>query len=215
VPIEVFDYRRDVKNVFIAPTVRGRFLRMEPGESATPHSHDLADELFLVLQGQCEFEIEGDRAVLGPGQLCVARVNQHHAVRVVGDEPMTMFLTVTPHLEPTHTFWDDQGNKLPPVYAQSTRTERLAAGAPTGAIVDLARCFLQAAHSLAAAATTHAAAQQTNIPHLDATLDYGGDPCKQALDAVWYELARIYEPLRELETSWNDLAARVADQIDT
>ena len=214
-PIEVFDYRRDVKNVFIAPTVRGRFLRMEPGEIAPRHSHDLGDELFLVLHGQCEFEIEGDRAVLGPGQLCVARVNQHHAVRVVGDEPMTMFLTVTPHLEPTHTFWDDQGNKLPPVYAQSTRTERLGAGSPTGAIADLTQRFLLAAQSLAAAAATHAAAQQTNIPHLDAMLDGGGGPCKRALDAVWYELAKIYEPLRELETTWNDLAARVTDEIGT
>ncbi len=214
-PIEVFDYRRDVKNVFIAPTVRGRFLRMEPGETGARHSHDLGDELFLVLQGQCEFEIEGDRAVLGPGQLCVARVNQHHGVRVVGDEPMTMFLTVTPHLEPTHTFWDDQGNKLPPVYAQSTRTERLAAGDPPGTIADLTQRFLQAAHSLAAATTTHATAQQTNIPQLDATLDTGRDPCKEALDAVWYALAKIYEPLRELETTWNDLAARVTDQIAT
>jgi quercetin dioxygenase-like cupin family protein len=215
VPIEVFDYRRDVKNVFIAPTVRGRFLRMEPGETGARHSHDLGDELFLVLQGQCEFEIEGDRAVLGPGELCVAKVNEHHSVRVVGDEPMTMFLTVTPHLEPTHTFWDEQGNKLPPVYAQSTRNERLAAGDPSGTIADLTQRFLQTAESLAAVASTHATAQQANIPQLDATLADGGDACKQALDAVWYALAEIYEPFRDLETTWNALAARVADQLET
>lgn len=214
-PIEVFDYRRDVKNVFIAPTVRGRFLRMEPGEVGARHSHDLGDELFLVLQGQCEFEIEGDRAVLGPGELCVARVNEHHSVRVVGDEPMTMFLTVTPHIEPTHTFWDDRGSKLPPVYAQSTRAERLATGDPPGTVADLTQRFLQAANALAAAAATHATVQQTNIPHLEANLAAGGADCKQALDDVWNALARIYEPLRDLETTWNALAARVADRLET
>jgi quercetin dioxygenase-like cupin family protein len=211
VPIEVFDYRRDVKNVFIAPTVRGRFLRMEPGEIGPRHSHDLGDELFLILQGQCEFEIEGDRAVLGPGQLCVARVNQLHEVRVVGDEPMVMFLTVTPHLEPTHTFWDDAGRKLPPVYGSATRAERLAAGEATEPIADLCARFLRAAHDLAAAASEHARAQVAAIPHLDETVDGGGDVCKEALDAVWYALAGIYEPLRTMESAWNDLAVRVAD----
>jgi quercetin dioxygenase-like cupin family protein len=212
VPIEVFDYRRDVKNVFIAPTVRGRFLRMEPGEIGPRHSHDLGEELFLILEGQCEFEIEGERAVLGPGQLCVARVNQLHEVRVVGDEPMTMFLTVTPHLEPTHTFWDDQGRKLPPVYALATRAERLAAGEPTEAIADLSQRLRHAAQALATAAAAHAAAQQSNLTKLDATMAGSGETCKDALDAVWYELARIYEPLRAMEAIWNDLAARVADR---
>jgi len=214
VPIEVLDYRRDVKNVFIAPTVRGRFLRMEPGEVGPRHSHDLGDELFLVLQGQCEFEIEGDRAVLGPGQLCVARVNQLHEVRVVGDEPMVMFLTVTPHIEPTHTFWGDAGRKLPPVYGVATRAERLAGDDPVGSITDLSDRLLHAARALAELATAHASAQQTNTARLVEALDGDGAQSKEALDAIWAELARLYEPLRELEATWNELAARVADQCD-
>ncbi|MEA2513809.1 MAG: Mannose-6-phosphate isomerase [Thermomicrobiales bacterium] len=210
-PIEVFDYRRDVKNVFIAPTVRGRFLRMEPGEIGPRHSHDLGDELFLILHGQCEFEIEGDRAVLGPGQLCVARVNQLHEVRVVGDEPMSMFLTVTPHIEPTHTFWDEQGRKLPPVYGVATRAERLAGGESAASIADLTARLLQAAQALAEVATAHTGAQRTNTAQLSATLEEGGAQSKEALDAIWYDLAKVYEPLRQLESTWNELAARVSD----
>jgi quercetin dioxygenase-like cupin family protein len=214
VPIEVFDFRRDVKNVFIAPTVRGRFLRMEPGEVGPRHSHDLGDELFLILAGQCEFEIEGERAVLGPGELCVARANQLHEVRVVGDEPMTMFLTVTPHLEPTHTFWGDHGQKLPPVYALATRAERAAAGEPSGTIAELSHHFLEAAQALAAATIAHAAAQQTSVAELNATLDVDAAAGKSALDDIWYQLAPIYTPLRAMESAWNDLAARVADHLD-
>ncbi|MEA2582227.1 MAG: Mannose-6-phosphate isomerase [Thermomicrobiales bacterium] len=210
-PIEVFDFRRDVKNVFIAPTVRGRFLRMEPGEIGPRHSHDLGDELFLILHGQCEFEIEGDRAVLGPGQLCVARVNQLHEVRVVGDEPMSMFLTVTPHIEPTHTFWDEQGRKLPPVYGVATRAERLAGGESAASIADLTARLLQAAQALAEVATAHTGAQRTNTAQLSATLEEGDAQSKEALDAIWYDLAKVYEPLRQLESTWNELAARVSD----
>ena len=89
-PLDVFDYRTDVRNVVITPEIRARFLRLEPGEVAERHSHDLGYEVFLVLEGQCEFEIDGARAVLGPGQMCFARVDQLHQVRTVGNEPMTM-----------------------------------------------------------------------------------------------------------------------------
>src|SRR5215207_5818358 len=129
-PLEVFDYRTDVRNVVITPEIRARFLRLEPGEVAERHSHDLGHEVFLVLEGQCEFEIDGARAVLGPGQMCFARVDQLHQVRTVGDQPMTMYLSVTPHVEPTHTLWDERGNKRPPHYGRSTQTERATSADP-------------------------------------------------------------------------------------
>ena len=71
-PLQVFDYRRDIKNVVITPEIRARFLRFEVGDVATRHSHDLGGEVFLILQGRAEFEIDGETAVLGPGELCFA-----------------------------------------------------------------------------------------------------------------------------------------------
>ena len=62
----VYDYRTDIRNVLVTPQIRSRFLRMEPGQMAQRHSHDLGHEIFLILQGQCEFEIDGETAVLGP-----------------------------------------------------------------------------------------------------------------------------------------------------
>jgi len=35
-------------------------------------------------------------------------------VTCAGDEPCVYFLTLTPHREPTHTFYDEQGKRLPP-----------------------------------------------------------------------------------------------------
>ncbi len=67
-PFDVYDYRTTVRNVVITPEVRSRFMRMEPGTVATRHSHDLGHEVFLVLEGQIEFNIAGELATLGPGQ---------------------------------------------------------------------------------------------------------------------------------------------------
>ncbi|MGH2558171.1 MAG: cupin domain-containing protein, partial [Thermomicrobiales bacterium] len=160
-PFEVYDYRSDVRNVVITPEIRSRFLRMEPGEVANRHSHDLGHEVFLVLEGQCEFEIEGERAVLGPGQMCFAGVDQLHQVRTVGDAPMTMYLSVTPHVEPTHTQWDEQGNKLPPRYGLATANERAAQPAAPASPAELAARHVAAARVLAQAAVANADAQAT------------------------------------------------------
>ena len=43
------DYRTDVRNVLVTSQIRRRFLRMEPGQTAQPYSHDLGHEIFLVL----------------------------------------------------------------------------------------------------------------------------------------------------------------------
>ena len=86
----VYDYRTDVRNILITPQIRSRFLRMEPGQTASIHSHDLGHEIFLVLRGKAEFQIDGQADVVGPGQLCVALADEIHSVRVVGEEPMAM-----------------------------------------------------------------------------------------------------------------------------
>ena len=104
--LEVWDSTRDVRNLFITPEIRSRIMRFEPHQLSAGHTHDVGHEMFLVLDGQAEFTIDGATAVLGPGQACVARAGQWHELRAVGDGPMTLYLSVTPHLEPTHTQWD-------------------------------------------------------------------------------------------------------------
>ena len=116
----VYDYRTDVRNVLVTPQIRSRFLRMEPGQSAQLHSHDLGHEIFLILEGRVEFEIDGETETLGPGQMCVALADQPHKVRVLGDEPMTMYLSVTPHIHPTHTPRTQDGERLPPNFAPAS-----------------------------------------------------------------------------------------------
>ena len=209
-PVDVFDFRTDHRNLFIAPTMRGRFLRHEPGEVGPFHSHDIGDELFLILRGQCEFTIDGDRAVLGPGQLCVARAGQKHEVRVVGDEPMIMFLVVAPHLEPTHTFWDAGGNRLPGRYNMTTSDEYAAAD-HADPLEESAR-LVSAALSQLAADTAVAAKLFGNQVE---TLGMGGPKAKAALDQSWATLRTMHVQMIQFQESWNTLAQRIYEETQS
>jgi quercetin dioxygenase-like cupin family protein len=212
VAIDVYDYRTDVRNVVITPEIRSRFLRMEPGYTAPRHSHDVGHEVFLILSGRAEFEIDGERAVLGPGQMCFARAGQMHQVKVVGDQPMTMYLSVTPHLEPTHTFWDDQGRKLPPRYGVPTAAERAQEPPASEPLAALADRHAAAAHVLAAAASANAAAQEAGAAAVKRTLAAGeAAAARSALEAMWQEISRTYATLQSLESVWNELTVRASE----
>ena len=205
-PIDVFDYRTDIRNVFVAPTMRGRFLRHEPGEVGPFHSHDTGDELFLILQGQCEFTIDGERAVLGPGQLCVARAGQTHEVKVIGDEPMIMFLVVAPHLEPTHTFRDETGKRLPERYNLTTADEYIAAD-HSEPVLTIARAVSSAALSQLASDVALAAKSFANQVE---AIGEGGETASAALDGSWTTIRTMHEQLITFQAAWNALTQRVA-----
>ena len=213
-PLEVFDYRTDMRNIFIAPEMRARIIRREPGTSGGGHTHDLGHEIFLVLDGQGEFTIAGESAILGPGQLCIARADEWHEIRVVGDTPLTYYLSVTPHLEPTHTQWDHEGGtKLPYQYGGSTRDERRASTAPPAPPETLLARHLAAARALADAAAANAVAQES--AGADLRNAWGAEDkaaAKAAIDAMWRAIYTTYKQLQEMETAWNDLAPAVAGE---
>jgi quercetin dioxygenase-like cupin family protein len=212
--MEVFDYRTDVRNLFITPEMRSRIMRMEPGTISAGHTHDLGHEVFLVLEGQAEFTIDGETAIVGPGQLCFARADQWHEVRCVGDTPMTMYLSVTPHLEPTHTQWDREGgNKLPFRYGTSTRAERLARTEPPEAPEALLDKHLAATNALAQAASANADAQESAAAELRTALERGDKAAaRAAVDAMWRAIYQTYKRLQEMELAWNELSPAVAGQ---
>lgn len=116
---QIYDFRKDLKNVLVTPEIRSRFLFMKSGQKvdlqnkAAGHSHDLGYEIFLLMQGKVRGLIDGEEGILGPGQLCIAAPHQTHAFEVIGDEDVIMYLSVTPHIQPTHTFYSELGRRLP------------------------------------------------------------------------------------------------------
>jgi quercetin dioxygenase-like cupin family protein len=212
-PLEVWDAQRDVKNLFITPEIRARIMRFDPHQVSAGHTHDLGHEMFLVLDGQAEFTINGETAVLGPGQACVARAGEWHELRAVGDGPMTLYLSVTPHVEPTHTQWDREGGtRLPYRYGIATRSEREAATRPMDPPAVLLERHLAASEALADAARANAAAQASAADELRAALGNGDAAAVHAaVTTMWEAFSALHSHLQASQRVWNDLAPIAAD----
>jgi quercetin dioxygenase-like cupin family protein len=212
VALEFFDAHKDVRNLFITPEIRNRIMQVQPGETTNGHTHDLGHETFIVLDGEAEFTIDGESALLGPGQLCVARAGQWHTVRCVGNLPMTMYLSVTPHIEPTHTPWDREGgNRLPYRYGESTRAERHARATPPPPPRQMLEQHIGASQALAEAAQANASAQQAAAADLGAALERGDrEAAHAAVDAMWQSFHSMYTRLQASELAWNQVATLAA-----
>jgi quercetin dioxygenase-like cupin family protein len=212
VALEVFSARTDIRNLFITPEIRSRIMRFQPGEVSQGHTHDLGHEMFVVLEGQAEFTIAGETGILGPGQICVARAGEWHELRAIGDQPMTLYLSVTPHIEPTHTQWDREGGtQLPYRYGGSTRAERLARTEPSEAVNVLLDRHVRASIALASAAHDNASAQQLAASELSQALEEGDTAtARVAVDHMSAAMQRMYAHLQEAERAWNALAPAAA-----
>jgi quercetin dioxygenase-like cupin family protein len=210
-PYAIYDYRTDVRNLFVTPRIRSRFLRMEPGEVAGRHSHDLGHEIFLILEGTCEMEIDGERAVLTPGQLCVAFAHQMHQARNVGDVPMTMYLSVTPHVLPTHTRYDPEtGERLPLTYfpPSTYHQDDAMADVSTAELADRHLAELRALARLAQAASEAGEAGAAAIKTAASQDDR--QALKDIIDGLWSDVRALYDRLDAMTVAWNHLASRAA-----
>ncbi|MCB9832837.1 MAG: cupin domain-containing protein [Planctomycetes bacterium] len=66
-------------------TLNGQAIRVIVTEGAfAPHRHDQSDELFYVLEGEIELEIEGERQHLGRGQMMVVPRGLAHRTITAG-----------------------------------------------------------------------------------------------------------------------------------
>ena len=203
----VYDYRTDIRNVLVTPQIRSRFLKMEPGQSAQLHSHDLGHEIFLILEGRVEFTIDGESEELGPGQMCIALADQPHSVRVLGDEPITMYLSVTPHIHPTHTPRAESGERLPHNFV-SARAYDVEPDMQIS-VPELVTRQIHAAQLLAELTETCAAVQQEMGAQLTEALASGDTAAAEsARKAMWEALYPVYRAVSELGDVWNTLAPR-------
>ena len=216
-PFQVYDYRTDITNVLVTPEIRARFMTIAVGEmSGGPrpgdgHSHDLGHEIFMILQGQAEFEIDGDTHVVGPGQMCYALVGETHTVRNVGDEEVIMYLSVTPHIQPTHTYWEESGEQEPPRF-QPSRTYDVPEDTTTSNAA-LVALHVAMAQALALGAQEAADEQEAQAPLLMRGLRAGDDEAiVAAREAMWQALLPMYQSAFALAEVWNALTHRTEDR---
>jgi quercetin dioxygenase-like cupin family protein len=200
---EYFDYRTDLRNVFVSPELRCRFMRIEADQTTGSHTHDLGHEVFMVMEGRIEFDFDGETAILGPGQMCVAKRDVPHTLKALDGNPAVIYLSVTPHVEPTHTSWDESGSKRPPRYG--VVREGWTDGEPPVAE------HLAAVQALAEAVQAQAARAEAASATLRRALEDGDrNAAKAAVDAMWAQLCQTHLRLVEVDELWNQLGPRVS-----
>ena len=205
--LKVFDYRRekDLCNILATPQIRSRLFRLEPGSEAHDlHTHDLGHEVFLIMQGRCRFEIDGKESVLESGQACIALADQPHRVTVVGDEPVIMYLSVSPHIVPTHTHLTPEGRKRPYHYGPPSRYNAKEDSAVS--IEELVGRFI----ALSKVASSRLREGGEQAAGLKETIHAGN---KKSLSSVRNRLRKslhqAFESIYRLGEIWNDLAPKV------
>ena len=209
-PFQVFDYRKDITNMLVTPQIRSRFLKMVVGQFNQSHTHDLGHEIFLILQGQAEFEIDGHKQVVGPGQLCLALTDEPHTVRNVGDDEVIMYLSVTPHILPTHTYWSEDGGKLPPRFAKSTAYDQESDLSVSEE--ERADEHLASVEKLVAQVEETAEIQREQVAaYKKAISDGDQDASSKARDEMWHALYPMFQGMHEMTGVWNAFAHRTVD----
>ncbi len=199
-PIPVHDYRSDLTNICVQPQIRSRFRRVELGPVPDVHSHDLGGETFLVMEGQIEFTVAGEHVVCHSGQTIYVPPRTTHAVRAVGDQPGVIYLSVSPHVEPTHTNYGADGQRLPPRYGvwRAAGGGEPRSGLPTQTLLERYRAAAQMLAELARANT-----DQADKTVRSAT---GSGEIKPMIDQLWQSLKPVLEQVEALERDWNELA---------
>ena len=208
----IFNYRKDLANLLVSPHIRARFLRIDPGDIHSMHSHDLGHEVFFILEGRLTFYIDGEEQTLGPGQLCVALAGQIHQVRNNGDEPVYMYLSVTPHVQPTHTGRDADGTRhLTRFVASSSYDVVTDESTPIDELID---DVMAKSESLADSARKGAeTSRQLGAQLKDALSNGNAEEAMQLREALWERLRQTHRDLYALSDRWNDLAPR-AGKLD-
>jgi quercetin dioxygenase-like cupin family protein len=211
---EVYDYRTTNRNVLITPEIRARLYHMKPGQVDGRHSHDLGHEIFLILEGQAEFNINGDKKILGPGEMCIALADEIHQVRnMLPDKETIMYLSVTPHVHPTHTRRNDDDSAMPPRFNPNANYH-----ASTGANADLSTLLdAHIAHSRAvveAAQANLARAEATAAKLRGAWQKSDNHAAVVSRNALWETVYALHKQLYALDENWNEFSPIAATNED-
>jgi len=206
----VYDYRTTNRNVLVTPEIRARLYHMQPGQVDSRHSHDLGHEVFLILEGQAEFNINGTKKVLGPGEMCIALADEIHQVRnMLPDKPTIMYLSVTPHIQPTHTGRNDDDSPQPPRFRpNSGYDDTRDASRPPAELLDQHLAAMQAVTDAAQAAQT---TQREMADQLRQAWATGDDAAAiAARNAMWDAIYTLHKRMYDLGAAWNALAPEAA-----
>lgn len=82
--------------IFQTPRMLAGMDCLEPGQQQHEHRHAGRDKVYLVLEGEGDFTIDGEQRVCGPGSLVFAPADVVHGVLNSGNERLVLFIVMAP-----------------------------------------------------------------------------------------------------------------------
>ncbi len=73
--------------------------RLPPGGSTTPHRHLRTEEIYYVLAGTAEMQVDGERRCVGPGDAIAILPQQWHQITNTGDSVLKFLCCCAPPYE--------------------------------------------------------------------------------------------------------------------
>ncbi len=77
---------------------------LEPGQATQRHYHAVSEEIYYVLEGDGELEVDGERAHVGPGDSALLPPGAWHQIRA-GAEPLRFLCLCAPPYSHEDTFF--------------------------------------------------------------------------------------------------------------
>jgi quercetin dioxygenase-like cupin family protein len=77
----------------------GVIIKQNPGEGNRLHYHPDADECWVVLEGEYEWQIEEQVSRVRQGDIIVVKANNWHKITAVGDKPAARLAITKPDVE--------------------------------------------------------------------------------------------------------------------
>jgi mannose-6-phosphate isomerase-like protein (cupin superfamily) len=79
---------------------------LEPGQTTQRHYHREAEEIYFVLEGEGEMELEGDRARVAQGEAIPIPPGARHQIRNIGVQALRILCCCSPPYRHEDTFFD-------------------------------------------------------------------------------------------------------------
>jgi mannose-6-phosphate isomerase-like protein (cupin superfamily) len=76
-----------------------------PGRETTRHYHRESEEIYFVLSGSGEMEVDGDRRAVGPGDAILIPPGAWHQI-TTGDDPIRFLCVCAPPYRHEDTFFE-------------------------------------------------------------------------------------------------------------
>ena len=143
--------------------------------------------------------------------MCIAAPHETHAFEVIGDEDVVMYLSVTPHIQPTHTFYNSDGERLPHRFAPNSSYD-----IPDDdglQVEDLLHEVVNLTKELSASLQEFQSEQESKVEEIFDSLKAVGmsnEDTEKLRSDIYDGVRPIYENIFELTNTWNNLAPKLA-----